>query len=210
MTQLSLPLILPEIFSADNFFISSCNSEAYDSVLNKSNWTAHTLYLYGEAGSGKSHLSYIWAQKTGATIVSPHNIKPEEITGNCLVEDIEQCHYERALLHLFNHCKDIGVQLLMNSHLPPSGLPFTLPDLTSRLRGCQLAVIHTPDDEVISAVLHKQFADRQLLVGEEVISYIATHTERSLEKIKGLVDIIDKDSLIEGRNITIPFVKKFI
>ncbi len=210
MSQLSLPLTLPEIFSADNFFVSGCNSEAYNTVMNQANWTGHSLYLYGEKFSGKSHLAYIWAQKNAAIIISAQEINPASVISNCVVEDVETCPNEQALLHLFNHCKDIGVKLLMTSNLAPSALPFTLPDLTSRLRGCQLATINPPDDMLIAAVMRKQFADRQLLVDDEVITYLTSRTQRTLADVKKLVETLDKNALAEQRNITIPFAKQFL
>lgn len=210
MTQLSLSLTLPEIFSADNFFVSACNEAAYNTVLQPQNWTSHALYLHGDADSGKSHLAYIWAQKNNAVIIPANGISPENIHGNCVVEDIEKCTDERSLFHLFNHCKDIGTKLLITSNTPPSSLPFTLPDLTSRLRGCQFTSLDAPDDELIAAALRKQFSDRQLLVDEEIISYITARTERSMETIKELVEKIDNAAMSQSRNITIPFVKKIL
>ena len=96
----------------------------------------------------------------------------------------------------------------MTSSLVPSTLTFTLPDLTSRLRGCQLATINPPDDVLIAAVMRKQFADRQLLIDDEVISYLTARTQRTLADVKTLVETLDKNALAEQRNITIPFVKR--
>lgn len=212
MPQLPLPLALPARFSADNFFISECNEEAYETLLDKKNWAnnaqQHALYLYGEKGSGKSHLAHIWKQKTNSIIIPTHAINPASVNGNCVVEDIEFCTNETALLHLFNHCKDIGAKLLITSACTPSSLTFSLPDLTSRLRGCQIASIHPPDDVVIANVMRKQFSDRQLLVDDEVISYITARMERTFDNVKTLVEKLDKNALAEQKNITIPFVKK--
>lgn len=210
MPQFLLPLVLPESFSASSFFVSECNKEAFETVLDEKNWQAHTMYLYGEKDTGKTHLSHIWQQHTGATFISSQSINPASINGNCIVEDIENCPDELPLLHLFNHCKDIGVKLLMTSVYAPSCLPFTLPDLTSRLRACQAVTIYQPDDEVIANAMRKQFSDRQLLVDDEIISYLAARTERTLASVKTLVEILDKNALAQQRNITIPFVKQIL
>lgn len=214
MSQLPLQLVLPEVFSEGNFVISSCNEEAYKAVMDVENWENnaqnHALYLYGEKGSGKSHLANIWKEKVGAVIIPANNIKPASVNANCIVEDVENCTDEEVLLHLFNHCKDIGVKLLITSALPVINLPFTLPDLTSRLRGLQVAGINPPDDALIEGVMRKQFADRQLLVDDEVISYLATHMERTLENVKLLVEKIDERALSQKKNITIPFVRKVL
>jgi len=210
MPQLPLPLNLPARFSADNFFVSECNEEAYETILNKKNWQQHALYLHGQKGAGKSHIAYIWAQKEKASFIPYHNINPEAVGKNSVIEDIEFCTDETKLLHLFNHSRDIGAKLLITSSLLPSDLPFTLPDLTSRLRACQLAKINLPDDLLITNVMRKLFSDRQLLVDDEVINYLSTRVERTLESVKALVGKIDASALAQQKNITIPFVRKLL
>lgn len=210
MTQLLLPLTLPEIFSDDNFFVSECNKNAYETVMDKGSWKSHALYLYGESSSGKSHLAYIWAKVNSATIITANNVSPETINSNCVIEDIESSADERSIFHLFNHCRDIGARLLITSRISAYALPFTLPDITSRLRACQQVSINPPDDALLAAILRKQFADRQLLVDDEIISYITTRCERSPQKINELVDNIDKSALTQSRSITIPFVRLFL
>jgi DnaA regulatory inactivator Hda len=208
MPQIPLPLSLPAIFLAENFFVSSCNKAAYDTVLGK--WESHALYLYGQKGAGKSHLASIWAQKFGAEVVFCNAINHAEITGNIVVEDIENCADETALFHLFNHCKNSGTKLLMTSAILPSALPFSLPDLTSRLRACALASINEPDDELLGAVLRKQFADRQLLVDDAVIAYLLPRMERSFAGVTELVEKLDQNALAEQKNITVAFARKIL
>jgi chromosomal replication initiation ATPase DnaA len=135
-------------------------------------------------------------------------IEPQNIKENCLIEDIEQCQNQESLLHLYNHCKDINVKLLLTSSCVPSALPFTLPDLTSRLRACQLVTINPPDDSLITNVMRKQFSDRQLMVDDEVIAYLAPRMERTLAGVKEMVERLDAAALAEQKNITIPFVKR--
>jgi len=208
MSQIPLTLYLPAVFLAENFFISACNKTAYDAVLGK--WESHALYLYGQKGAGKSHLASILAQKNGAEVVFYNLINHAEITSNIVVEDIENCTDETALFHLFNHCKNSGIKLLITSAVLPAALPFKLPDLTSRLRACPLASINEPDDELLSAVLRKQFSDRQLLVDDAVIAYLLPRMERSFAGIKELVEKLDENALAQQRNITVAFARKII
>ncbi|MEZ5691736.1 MAG: DnaA/Hda family protein [Rickettsiales bacterium] len=209
-SQLPLSLSFPEVFSEASFYVSNCNSLAYDTLISENNWQAHALYIYGESGCGKTHLCHIWAQRTNAIFIPIERIKAETINSNCIVENIEKCSDEKSLFHLFNHCRDIGKKLLMTSIVPQTSLDFTLPDLTSRLKACQSVAINPPDDELLRGVIRKQFSDRQLMVSDEVISYITTRTERTLSNIKSLIEKIDKASISEQKNITIPFMKKLL
>lgn len=210
MPQFTLPLSLPAVFSADNFFVSDSNQDAHAWITRWPDWAAHVLIISGPAGSGKSHLAHIWALRASAVVMAADGIAPERATTHVLVEDIELCKDERALFHLFNQCKENGVSLLLTSACEPSALPFTLPDLTSRLKAAPLAIIHAPDDAVIAAALRKQFTDRQLMVDDEVLSYIAARMERTLSGVTTVVATLDEQALAEQKNITIPFVKKIL
>lgn len=213
MSQLLLPLSLPTVFSADNFVVSDCNEAAYNQLLNftpQFTQSNHSMYLYGKKSSGKSHLASIWAGSNGAKVIAAYDIQPSDITTNLVVEDIENCNDERELFHLFNHCKDIGAYLLMTSSCLPSELPFTLPDLVSRLRGCPLATIQEPDDKLLSAVMRKQFSDRQLLLDDDLISYLIVRGERSFLSVNNIVEALDSQAFSEQKTITIPFAKRVL
>lgn len=192
MSQYALNITLPPVFSSDNFFVSSCNEEAHRWISAWPNWPAHALLLYGPAGSGKSHLAAIWAARA---------------KGNMLVEDIERITDARQLLHLFNFTKENKASLLFTSAVPAAQLPFTLPDLTSRLLAIPAVAIGQPDDAVLAAAMRKQFADRQMKVDDDVIAYILPRMERSLAKAKDLVELLDREALAGKKSITIPFVK---
>ena len=235
MPQIPLPLSLPAIFLADNFFVSECNKSAYDLVLGK--WESHALYLYGQKNAGKSHLASIWAKEFGASFLhysdlnfsslratntscgeAIHKLSEEDWIAsslaaprndsNIVVEDIENCVDESALFHLFNHCKNSGTKLLLTSAILPSALPFKLPDLTSRLRSCPVANINEPDDALLGVVLRKQFSDRQLLVDDAVISYLLPRMERSFSGVKEAVEKLDQNALAQQRNINVTFARK--
>jgi chromosomal replication initiation ATPase DnaA len=70
--------------------------------------------------------------------------------------------------------------------------------------------IGPPDDAVIAAVLIKLFADRQLKVGTEVVTYLLRHMERSFQAMRALVDAADAVSLAEQRPITVPLVRRLL
>jgi chromosomal replication initiation ATPase DnaA len=59
-----------------------------------------------------------------------------------------------------------------------------------------------PDDALLRGVLVKLFADRQLAVGEPVISYMVTRMERSFDAARLLVAAIDARALAERAEIT--------
>jgi len=211
MTQYAFPLTLPPVFSEDNFYAAGCNRESHAWVTRWPNWTSHALLVYGPSGAGKSHLGHIWAGRAKGKIFFGRNklkLSPETMRGNWLIEDIEQIRDERALLHLLNLAKENKNSLLLTCGVVPKELPFTLPDLTSRLLALPYVGIAAPDEETIAAVLRKQFSDRQLKIEDEVIAFLLPRMERSYGGASAIVEKLDKQALTEQRNLTVPFVKR--
>ena len=68
--------------------------------------------------------------------------------------------------------------------------------------------IKHPDDELLKAIIVKQFADRQVKISEKVVNYIMKNTERSFSAIRALVSKIDEISMAEKKKITTAIVKK--
>ena len=214
MTQYTFSLPLPALFSADNFVVSDCNRDAWRWIEAWPTWPAHAFLLHGASGSGKSHLSAIWAQRALAHALSADTLDGLEAgilsKGNWLIENIEMAKNERALLHLFNASREHGASLLLTSNVAAAQLPFALADLTSRLLALPAAQIEQPDDGALAGVMRKQFIDRQMKVDDEVIAYIIPRIERSFLRVKELVEQLDNAALAEHKNITIPFAKRIL
>lgn len=212
MSQYALSLSLPAVFSEENFFVSGCNKEAWQWVTSWPEWPSNALLIYGPEGSGKTHLGHIWAARARAetTDADDHTFTPEGLSGHLLVEHLQDGTDEAKLFHTINFCRENNFSLLLTSMLPPKQLPFKLPDLTSRLLGMQSVAISAPDDEVLAAAMRKQFADRQLKVSDEVISYLLPRIERSYAKAAQLVGNLDHQALAEQKNLTIPFIRKML
>jgi len=211
MAQYAFPLTLPPVFSEDNFYAAPCNRESHAWVTRWPNWPSQALLVYGPSGAGKSHLGHIWAGRAKGKIFFSREQKkfaPETMSGNWLIEDIEKLADEKALFHLLNLAKENKNFLLLTASLPPRELPFTLPDLTSRLLALPCVGIAAPDEETIAAVLRKQFSDRQLKVEDEVIAFLLPRMERSYGGAATIVETLDKQALAEQRNLTVPFVKR--
>ena len=209
MSQYVLSLSLPAVYAESNFIVSSCNDVAYRQIMSWPAWQA--LLLSGASGSGKTHLGHIWMARANATRLDcrTQSLQPEHIHTNLWLDDAEHCD-EEALFHALNYTKEKNLSLLITASTPAAQLPFTLPDLTSRLRALPTAHIEAPDDEVLSAVLRKQFADRQIKIPDDVIDYLLTHMERSFSAAQATVEILDHQMLENKRSLTIPFVRKIL
>ena len=205
-----LVLDLPHLVSSglEDFLISQSNAPAVALVDGWPNWPHSAVAICGPSGAGKSHLAQAWRVRSGACLtsgdqLSEASIKLLELGAGLIVEDIDRgIADERVLFHIFNMARERKLFVLVTSTTAPGELDIALPDLRSRLRALPVAVIEPPDDALLQAVLVKLFADRQLAVDPQVISYMALHMERSMAAARGAVAAADELSLAKQRKVT--------
>ena len=174
-------------------------------------WPTNALLIFGPKGSGKSHLGHIWALRADAVVLDARqDFSPQSLREPALIEDIEHMQNQEHLLHTLNYSRENNRSLLLTSGVSVRELPFTLPDLTSRLLALPVGIIEAPDDEVIVAAMRKQFADRQMKVDDEILSFLLPRMERSFAHIAEVIAALDRQALAEQRNLTIPFIKKIL
>jgi len=205
-----LPLSMPHEASMarEDFLVGEGNREAAAFIDAWPDWPASVVLLIGPPGSGKTHLVNIWAAMSRASVIDSIDLAaadPTELvgTGAVAVEDADEAGLdEQALFHLLNAARGRGASVLITCHGIPATWGVTLPDLLSRLRAAQPAFLGPPDDELLTKVMVKLLADRQLTVDPGVLDYILVRMERSFAAACALVDALDRESLARGRRIT--------
>lgn len=216
--QLSFDLPSKPALGREDFFISPSNSLAVAMVENTASWPSGKLILSGPAGSGKTHLAHVWVAQTGATIIRATDLKADDVPdlsqGALVIEDVPliaaDTTAQDALFHLHNLLLAHGHSLLMTGRGAPRHWMMSLPDLQSRLEGTQNVTLDAPDDKLLSAVLAKLFADRQITPKADVIPYLMTRMERSFDTAQSLVAKLDHASLTEGRSLTRRFASQLL
>jgi chromosomal replication initiation ATPase DnaA len=199
--QLALALAHRESFAREDFLAGPSNAAALALIDRWPDWPDRALAVVGPAGSGKSHLAAIWAERAGARMLSSRALEAPGLpgalaTGALVVEDVRAGAFEEAaLFHLLNLAREEGAFLLLTSRASPVGWPVRIPDLASRLRALPAAELGPPDDTLLQAVLIKLFADRQLAVDESLVGYLAARIERSIAAARAAVAALDQASL---------------
>jgi chromosomal replication initiation ATPase DnaA len=197
----------------EDFWVSSCHDHAMRWLDAWPDWPAVGIVVCGAPRAGKSHLARMFAQQTGARVVSAADLPdfgvslPDPDAKALVIEDIDRTPPEEALFHVFNRAKERGVGLLLTARVMPNAMALTLADWRSRLRTCPVAEITRPDDRLMAAVLAKLFHDRQLTVGDAEISYLLTHMERSIAAAEAVVAEADRQALALKRRVTISVLK---
>ncbi len=199
----------------EDFLVAPANEEAVAWIDRWPGWPSAGLGLTGPPGAGKTHLAAVWRARAGAALIEGHDLLPESVATilsgpPALVVESAEAAPEEALLHLHNGMAERRGFLLLTAPTAPARWGTRLPDLASRLAALPVASIEPPDDALIRAVLVKLFADRQLLVGADIVEFLALRMERSFEAARRLVAAIDAEALARRGRITLPLVRRVV
>lgn len=208
--QMTFDLPVKIALGRADFFISPTNALAVKMLEDWPKWPANKLALIGPKGSGKTHLTHVWATEIQAIVLLATDLVsadiPDLATGPIAVENIREiannAAAQEALFHLHNLTQQLGTPLLLTADLPPNHWALSLPDLQSRMSATAVTTLPAPDDALLSAVLVKLFADRQIDVQPKLISYLTMRMERSFDAAGALVVALDQAALSQRRPIS--------
>jgi DnaA regulatory inactivator Hda len=215
--QEQLPLDLghrPALGRAD-FLVAPSNAEAVAWLDRWPQWPAPALALYGAAGSGKTHLAHVFAARAGATFIDAAALTTKRVPAllgeaQAAIVDDARSAAARPLLHLYNLVAERRGHLLIAAREPPARWAIRLADLRSRLLAALAVELSPPDDALIGALLVKLFADRQLAVGEGVVTYLTLRLDRSFDAAQHAVAALDRAALAEQRRVTVPLARRVL
>jgi len=212
MTFEQLPLDFPVLHShaLDDFFVAASNKEAVRLIEAWPNWPHHLLILTGAKSSGKTHLAHIFENRAKAIWLEGDKLPDTTATGPFIIDNADRLQDQQVLFHIINWSKEIGSQLLLTAASAPPYWNIGLPDLSSRLLAAPSVNIRPPNEALLSAILLKQFADRQIKVDDNVISFLLPRMERSCASALALAKELDKAALKRKRRITIVLAREVL
>jgi len=202
-------------YHSEDFFVTESNFFAYNLLLKWPNWGKNILNIYGEKFSGKSHLSHIFRGKYGGNLINASDLNNDFLSKfkthqNLVIDNFNKNIDENIMYSLINIIDRDNKFILINSTKPINKLDIKLKDLVSRLNNCIFAKINIPDDELIFAILVKNFSDKQLKINNKYIEYIIKNIDRSYEKIYEFISKIDQLSLKRKRPIDLKTIKEVL
>jgi len=202
--QLPLPFTETPSYQAEDFLAAPCNQLARSWLDNPENWTNGRMVLWGEPGCGKSFLLHLWAQNSGAQIYQGANLKglPPSPSGPIAIDDADTAPEETALLHLLNAAAEAGHPVLLTARLPPARQDQKLKDLASRLRASLAVEITLPDDELLSALLFRLAAARQLRLTPALAEFLLQRLPRTPAVLREAIARLDRAALASGGRLT--------
>ena len=213
LNQLLLNFNYRQNFNYDDFFVSKSNYFAFQLIEKWPKWEKNILNIHGEKYCGKTHLSNIFKKKYNAFKIQANefnneNLKEFKIFENLILDDFDENVDEKLMYTLFNIADQDNKYILINSLVPINQLNFKLADFISRTKNCLFAKIEKPDDELIFAILLKNFSDRQITIEKKLIDFIIKHIDRSYGKIYEFIYKIDEISLKKKKSIDFKIIKE--
>ena len=187
-------------FNYEDFFVSKSNYFAFEILQRWPRWEKKIINIYGESFSGKTHLSKIFLNKNNGLMLYEKEINDEifkkfKLYENIVIDEFKYKTEEKLLYSIFNLVDNENKFLIINSTKPLNEINFQLKDLESRAKNCLFAKIENPDDELMNAIILKNFSDRQIKIDNKLIDYIAKRIDRSYSKISQFIYKIDELSL---------------
>jgi DnaA family protein len=217
LDQLVLDLA-PTPLPAFDTFVAARNQEVIAALTDSGG--ERFIYLWGEAGSGKTHLLQAWvahAEARGSSAIYL-DARSESLpdfareASYIAVDHLDELDPDSqiTLFSIYNSLKDAGRgYLLMAGRRPPLSQPLR-DDLRTRLGwGLVFEVKALSDQEKLEA-LHAHALTRQLAVPDDVFRYLLTHWRRDLDSLIAMLDMLDRYSLALRRPITVPLVKNLL
>ena len=215
LNQLLLNFNFKKSFNDHDYYVSDSNYFAFNIVDKWPKWEKKILNISGEKFSGKTHLANIFKLKSSALFLNETEISNEifkkiKLYESIIIDEFSNTVDENLIYSIFNLVDQDSKYLLINSEIPLSEINFKLPDLVSRSKNSLQARINPPDDELIFAIILKNFSDRQIKLEKQIIEFVVNRVERSYSKISEFIYKVDELSLKKKKPINLKTIKEIL
>jgi DnaA family protein len=183
------------------------------------------LWLWGRAGTGKTHLlqsacarvgerggTAAWFDARAADLpLLPGFLDGAEQLDLVALDGLEpllgSSDWNGTLFRLHTLLLEAGGSLVIATAAAPASLAFTLPDLRSRLLAAEVFQLHELGEAEQVRALQLRAARRGLELGEDAALYLLRRCPRDMHSLCELLDLLDDASLVERRRLTVPFLR---
>ncbi|MGM0407696.1 MAG: chromosomal replication initiator protein DnaA [Bacteroidota bacterium] len=235
------PMLNPDN-SFTNFVEGECNRlarSAGNAVGDNPGGTAfNPLFIYGDSGLGKTHLSqaigikvkekfpektvlYVNANKFQTQFVESvrNNNKNDflhfyQMIDLLIIDDVHEFagkeKTQDIFFHIFNHLHQSGKQLILTSDKAPVEMQGMEQRLLSRFKWGLSADLQSPDYETRIAILKQKIYHDGIDISDEVIDYIASHITVNIRELEGALISLLAQSTLNRKEITLELAKMMI
>jgi len=215
LNQLLLDFDVKKNFNDHDYYVSDSNYFAFNLIDKWPKWEKRILNISGERFSGKTHLANIFKSKTSALFLNENQLNDDafkkiKLHESIIVDGFSNTIDEKLTYSILNLVDQDSKYLLINSETPLGEINFQLPDLASRSKNLLHAKIEPPNDDLIFAIILKNFSDRQIKLEKKIIEFIINRIDRSYSKISEFIYKIDELSLKKKKPINLKTIKEIL
>ena len=215
LNQLIIKFDYDQNFKDQDFYVSRSNEYSFKLLNSWPNWKKNFLNLIGEKFSGKTHLINIFLKKFKGIKIEASDIdnlllKKIKIYENVVVENLNKDINENLFYTLLNIIEQDNKYLIVTSKKPIVDFSYQLDDLNSRSKNFLLSSIEKPDDDLMFALILKNFSDRQISIDKKLIDFIIKRIDRSYGKIFDFIYKIDEISLKRKKAIDFKIIREVL
>lgn len=186
------PAVEPDF---DNY-VAGPNAEALKRVRDLANNSLKeaVLYLWGEPGSGRTHL-----------LQSAGKANPDLV----IADDVDKLDEpaQQRLFAAINAAREGAPAVLAAGSQPPAQLVLR-EDLRTRLAWGLVYQLKPLSDADKALHLRAEARRRGLRLSDEVVGYLLTRLPRDLPSLNSVLDALDRYSLAAKRPVTLPLVRE--
>lgn len=184
------------------------------------------VYLWGAAGTGKSHLleaccndASVRHRRVAYVPLADDALEPCVLEGLgdielLCIDDVDKVagrlEWEEALFHLYNQAELASAPMVLGARVAPRTPAWKLPDLASRLTAGVVWRMRGLDEDARGEALQLHARDRGFDLSDEVVMYVMKRRRRDMTSLLEFLDRLDHSSLAAQRRITVPFVKSLL
>jgi DnaA family protein len=183
------------------------------------------LYLYGPAGTGKSHLLQAMARDAQLRgqrvsylplriVVDSGADALDGLIGFDLVciDDIEaidgNAAWNHAVIRLLDRLRTEGSSWCISASAAPERISTMLPDLRTRLSALPLFGLRALSDDDRRAWLREAARQRGLELPDDAARWLINHLPRDAGSLLSAIEQLDRASLRDKRRLTMMFVQR--
>lgn len=178
------------------------------------------LYIWGEQGSGKSHILQAWVGQAlqnwqtavyidaGTTPLTDSAVQADFVA----IDQIEKLNdaEQATLFYIFNHFRNSKHgHLLLSADTPPSKLQLR-EDLRTRMAYCLAYEVKSLSSEEKIAALTNMAKTRQLNIDPGIYQYLLDHWRQDLNSLITMFNDLANYSISQGKPITLPLLRRLL
>ncbi len=230
-----------ERYTFDDFVTGTGNRFAHAAALAVAETPAKSynpLFIYGDAGLGKTHLlraiesyvhthyphfsvryvstetflnEFVDAIRQNTTIQFKRNYREIDVL---LVDDIQFVEGKEGLqeefFHTFNQLHQANSQIVLTSDRPPDSIPTLEDRLRSRFKMGLITDIQPPDIETRLAILHKKAEASTGVIPDDALMFIAERVTDNIRELEGALIRVTAYANLTGEELSVDLCQRVL